>query len=168
MFCFFFNIILKKKGFHDTIFLSTCGVGGRLGWLVIPSMSHSQLLLISLTLTYLAHARVTMSSHQGCVLLVGVACSTLACYIIWQLKGRKGIFGSVQDILLKLRHNFMAFFSLPTPINLSLSLLSLSLSQSNFLRLHSTHKIGYPSFVVVQPAYIQFFFSSLSTWMRIL
>jgi hypothetical protein len=92
---------------------------GRLCGLVIPSMSHSQLLLISLT--YLAHARVTMYLASGvCIIRLVVACSTLACYIIWQLKGEERNIGSVQDILLKLRHNFMAFFF--PPINLSLSL----------------------------------------------
>ncbi len=76
----------KEKGFHDTIFFPHAGSVG----LVIPSMSHSQLLLISLT--YLAHTRVAMSSHQGCVCTISGLFNTCMLHnLTTQGEERKGI-----------------------------------------------------------------------------
>jgi hypothetical protein len=107
----------KEKGFHDTNFLSHAG--GRLGWVghtfhvTFPAPSYFSHISV--------HARVTMSSLQGCVLLV-VACSTLACYIIWQLKGRKGILDQSKIFCLSWGTISWHFFALPPTSSLSLSL----------------------------------------------
>lgn len=126
--------------------------GGRLGWSYLPCRIPSSFLFLSHICACPCYHVLTSAV---CIISSGLFNTCMLHNLTTQ--GEERNIGSVQDILLKLRHNFMAFFCSPPPPHQSLSL-----SLSNFLRLHSTHKIDILLLLLFNLP------TSLSTWMRIL
>ncbi len=123
MFCFFFNIILKKKRFswHYFFFLSFhMGGGGRLGCSYLPCRIPSS----SLFRSHICSCPCCHVLTSGVCIFSGLFNTCMLHNLTTQAEERN--IGSVQDILLKLRHQSL---SLSLSLSLFLSATSLGYTQ---------------------------------------